>query len=91
MKCAIEEDADILGISCLSGAHLKLAEEILKARSKVGITDLRIVMGGVIADNDVLTLSEMGIDLVIPTGKATIGEVVGAVGSLVRNHTPLAV
>lgn len=65
IKAAIEEDADVLGVSCLSGAHLKVAEDLLALRSKLELSSLKIVMGGIIPPDDQQKMMLMGIDLVV--------------------------
>ena len=83
VKSAVEEDADILGISSLSGAHLAVAKELLRKKQEMGADTLKIVMGGIIPICDVVILSSMGIDLVIPTGNVTLSDAVEQVGTLV--------
>lgn len=85
VKCAVEEDADILAISCLSGAHLVIAREVLDARSSLNAPDLKFVMGGVIPDRDCQVLSDLGVDLIFSPGRATLDEMIARIGSLVRS------
>jgi methylmalonyl-CoA mutase cobalamin-binding domain/chain len=49
---AVQEGAEVIGISCLSGAHLHVAREVMAALAARGITDLPVVMGGIIPDHD---------------------------------------
>ena len=83
VKAAIEEDASIIGVSCLSGAHRTIAEQILKAKQDLGAPDLKIVMGGIIPKQDVGVLSHLGVDLVVPTGNGTIDDAVRQISALV--------
>ncbi len=85
VKAAIEEDASIIGVSCLSGAHKTIAEQILKAKQDLGAPDLRIVMGGLIPKQDVGVLSHLGVDLVVPTGNGTIDDAVRQISALVHS------
>ncbi len=83
VKSAIEEDADILGISCLSGAHKETAAAILSAKRALGASELRFMMGGIIPDHDVHDLLDMGVDLVIQSGKATLSATLTMIRDLV--------
>jgi methylmalonyl-CoA mutase C-terminal domain/subunit len=58
---AIQEDADILGISILSGAHMTLFPRVLELLRQNGADDILVVAGGVIPDEDVRALREIGI------------------------------
>ncbi len=91
VKSALEEDADALGISCLSGAHLTIAEDLITARSEMGAHELKIVMGGVIPEGDVRVLTNMGIDIVISTGSTSIETIVNQIGTTVTSSLRMAV
>lgn len=65
MKAAVEEDADVLGVSCLSGAHLSTGRQLMHLKSMQNLPDLKIIMGGTIPECDKQLLIEMGIDLVV--------------------------
>src|SRR5438445_11744928 len=58
---AIQEDVDIIGISVLSGAHLSLVSRILEQLRQAGAEDIIVVVGGVIPDEDVPALLNMGV------------------------------
>jgi methylmalonyl-CoA mutase C-terminal domain/subunit len=61
VAAAVQEDVDVIGISILSGAHLTLVPIILDRLRTAGATDLRVVVGGVIPDEDVAALRAMGV------------------------------
>jgi (2R)-ethylmalonyl-CoA mutase len=82
VKAAIEEDADVLGISCLSGAHLQIASDILSLKKRLELSSLHIVFGGTIPKEDKRVMLEMGIDRVFAANDATIDEIVAEIGSL---------
>ncbi len=82
MKAALEEDADILGVSCSSGAHMTIAQDLVRLRRVYGLESLRIALGGTIPDSDVSALSEMGIDLVVSHRFTSITEIVNLITSL---------
>ena len=58
---AVQEDVDVLGVSLLSGAHMTIIPEILDQLKEAGAGDIRVVVGGVMPDKDVVRLKEMGV------------------------------
>lgn len=62
---AIQEDVDILGVSILSGAHMTVFPRILDALKREGADDIIVAGGGVIPDEDVDKLSEMGVQKIL--------------------------
>lgn len=65
---AVQEGADVIGISVLSGAHVALSKELVDARSRAGVDDMPIVVGGTIPRADVALLRELGVAAVFPVG-----------------------
>ena len=66
VAAAVQEDVDVLGISILSGAHLTLFPRILELMRAQRAHDILLVGGGVIPDEDVPVLREMGVtDLIL--------------------------
>jgi methylmalonyl-CoA mutase cobalamin-binding domain/chain len=61
VSAAVQEDVDVVGISLLSGAHLSLIPRILALLRAAGAGDIAVVVGGVIPDEDVAPLREMGV------------------------------
>ncbi len=61
VNTALQEDVDVIGISLLSGAHLTLMPRILELLRQAGAADIAVVVGGVIPDEDVQPLREMGV------------------------------
>jgi (2R)-ethylmalonyl-CoA mutase len=82
IKTSVEEGADILGVSCLSGAHISIAKEILALRTKLEASGLKFIIGGTIPKQDEQILQRMGVDLVVSTQQATIDEIVGHIIAL---------
>ena len=62
---AVQEDVDVIGISILSGAHLTLFPRVRDLMREAGADDILLVAGGVIPDEDVPVLREMGVAEVI--------------------------
>jgi len=67
VNAAIQEDVDLVGMSCLSGAHLHLFSEVVKQLRERG-SDIIVVGGGIIPKEDVPKLKEAGIKEVFLPG-----------------------
>jgi methylmalonyl-CoA mutase C-terminal domain/subunit len=61
VSAAVQEDVDVVGISLLSGAHMSLIPRILALLRAADAGDIAVVVGGVIPDEDVAPLREMGV------------------------------
>jgi methylmalonyl-CoA mutase C-terminal domain/subunit len=61
VAAAVQEDVDVLGISILSGAHLTLFPRVRDLMRDAGAADILLVAGGVIPDEDVPALRDMGV------------------------------
>jgi methylmalonyl-CoA mutase cobalamin-binding domain/chain len=61
VTAAVQEDVDVLGVSLLSGAHMTIFPRILDAMRAAGATDMLLVGGGVIPDEDVPPLKQIGV------------------------------
>jgi methylmalonyl-CoA mutase C-terminal domain/subunit len=68
VETAIQEDVDGIGISILSGAHMTLFPEILRLLKEKGAGDIVVFGGGIIPDDDVKTLTDMGVEKVFTPG-----------------------
>ena len=61
VNAAVQEDVDILGISLLSGAHMTICPKIMQLLEDKDAADTIVVVGGVVPDEDVTPLKEMGV------------------------------
>ena len=68
VEAAIQEDVDAIGMSCLSGAHMTLFKTVMDILKEKGIDDIVVTCGGIIPDEDVTKLKEMGIAAVFGPG-----------------------
>ena len=75
VETALQEDADAVGISILSGAHMTLVPRILEGLRENGLEDVLVVVGGTIPKPDVAALKEMGVSDVFTPG-APVSEIV---------------
>src|SRR4030067_1226188 len=60
VKTAIQEDADVIGLSTLSGNHMILAPEVVKILREKGMEETMVILGGTIPPDDVPKLKEAG-------------------------------
>lgn len=67
-ETALEESADVVGLSIMSGAHLPLTQKVLEALRARRIENVHVLVGGVIPRGDVERLEELGAAGVFPTG-----------------------
>jgi len=58
---ALQEDADVIGLSILSGAHNHIAPRLMELLKAKGLDDVLVVIGGIIPDIDIPKLKEMGV------------------------------
>jgi len=70
-QAALQEDTDVIGISILSGAHMRLIPRLTQALEDRGVTDALLLVGGTIPDEDVEPLQKLGVDGVFPVGTFT--------------------
>jgi methylmalonyl-CoA mutase C-terminal domain/subunit len=71
VETVIQEDADAVGISILSGAHMTLVPRILSLLREQGAEDVLVVVGGTIPNDDVRALKEQGVAEVFTPGAPT--------------------
>jgi methylmalonyl-CoA mutase C-terminal domain/subunit len=82
IKAAVQEDADIIGVSSLGGAHLTLGADLMREAEKEGIKESKsYVIGGAISPDDIDKLKEIGFDSVFTSG-ATREEIINVIKSL---------
>jgi methylmalonyl-CoA mutase C-terminal domain/subunit len=70
-EAALQEDVDVVGLSILSGAHLALAPRILELLRANGQEQVRVFIGGIIPDEDIPVLKNMGIAGIYGPGTST--------------------
>jgi methylmalonyl-CoA mutase C-terminal domain/subunit len=60
-SAALQEDADVIGLSILSGAHNHIAPRLMQLLKEKGLDDVLVVIGGIIPDIDIPKLKAMGV------------------------------
>jgi len=75
-ETAIQEDADAVGLSCHSGAHMTLFPRVVALLRDKGAGDVLVFGGGIIPKDDIAKLADVGVEKIFTPG-ATTGEIVG--------------
>jgi methylmalonyl-CoA mutase cobalamin-binding domain/chain len=73
VRTVADEDADWLGLSLLSGAHMTLVPRVLQLLREAGVQDCGVLVGGIIPEADVPKLMEMGVARVFGPGTSMDG------------------
>ena len=68
LNTSVQEDVDVIGISIMTGNHLRLTEKLVEAIKKAGIDEKMLLVGGNIPRQDKAKLKELGASEVFPTG-----------------------
>jgi methylmalonyl-CoA mutase C-terminal domain/subunit len=68
VQAVVQEDADAVGLSLLSGAHLTLVPRIVEGLRREGLDDVLVMCGGIIPDKDIPVLKEGGVAAVFTPG-----------------------
>ena len=71
VETALQEDAQAVGLSILSGAHMTLFARIMELLKERGVTDIVVFGGGIIPDADIAPLKELGVAEVFTPGTTT--------------------
>ncbi len=79
VQAVVQEDADAVGLSLLSGAHLTLVPRVLDGLRAQGLDDVLVIVGGIIPEADIPVLKEMGVAEVFTPG-ASLDATVGWLG-----------
>ncbi len=70
-EAALQEDVDVVGLSILSGAHMALAPRIMELLKANGQTEVKVFIGGIVPDEDIPRLKDLGIAGVYGPGAST--------------------
>jgi methylmalonyl-CoA mutase C-terminal domain/subunit len=82
-EAAVQEDVDVVGLSILSGAHLTLFSRVLELLHQRGLEQTLVIGGGIIPDQDIAALYDMGVQKIFGPG-TPLQEIV----DYVRSHAP---
>lgn len=83
VSAALQEDADVIGLSILSGAHMHICPRLMQFLHEKGLDDVLVVVGGIIPDVDIPKLQEMGVRGIFLPG-TPMQEIIRFIGANVR-------
>ena len=83
VRTVIEEDADVIGLSFLSGEQLTHTPKVINLLREKNITDVLVILGGVFPRQDIPKLKEMGVDEVFISG-ASMDNIIKYINENVR-------
>lgn len=81
VSAALQEDVDCIGLSILSGAHNAIVPRLMELLRAAGLTDVLVVIGGIVPPADAELLSREGVGAVFPPGSSLEGIV-----AFIRDH-----
>src|SRR6187431_2549166 len=85
VNAALQEDVDAIGISILSGAHNTIFPKIIKLMAEKEMNDVLLTGGGIIPEDDMKTLNEMGVGKLFPPGTPTT-DIADYIKAWVKEH-----
>jgi methylmalonyl-CoA mutase C-terminal domain/subunit len=85
VEAALQEDVDVIGLSCLSGAHMELFSEVMARLEHKGMGNVLVVAGGIIPEDDIEALQKIGIKAVFGPGTPT-SDIVESIKKLVAGE-----
>ena len=84
VAAALQEDADVIGLSILSGAHMHICPRVMELLKEKGLDDVLVVVGGIIPDVDIPKLRDIGVKGIFLPG-TPMQQIIGFVHDNVRN------
>jgi len=85
VEAALQEDVDAIGVSILSGAHMTIFPRMFNLMNDKGLTNVLLFGGGIIPDQDITALKNMGIGELFTPGASTI-DIVAYVKDWIQKH-----
>jgi methylmalonyl-CoA mutase, C-terminal domain len=82
---ALQEDADAIGLSILSGAHMHICPRVMELLKEKGLEDVLVVVGGIIPDVDIPRLHDLGVKGIFLPG-TPMQEIIGFISANVRRR-----
>lgn len=70
-EAALQEDVDVVGLSILSGAHMRLFPEIMRLLKAKGLGSVLVIAGGIIPEDDIAPLKKLGVKAIFGPGTPT--------------------
>jgi len=91
VAAAVAEDVHLVGLSILSGSHMQLVPEVLAGLAAAGVTDVPVVVGGIIPESDAAALRSQGVAAVFTPKDFGLNDIMGELVRLIRQARGLSV
>ncbi|MFD2918096.1 cobalamin B12-binding domain-containing protein [Terrimonas rubra] len=85
VNAALQEDVDAIGVSILSGAHMTVFPKIIELMKAKSMNDVLLTGGGIIPEDDMTALQQMGVGRLFPPGTTT-ADITGYITDWVKAH-----
>lgn len=85
VNAALQEDVDAIGISILSGAHMTVFPKVMQLMKEKGLDNVLLTGGGIIPEDDMRQLQEMGVGQLFAPGTST-ADIAGYIRNWVKEH-----
>ena len=85
VAAAVQEDVDVIAMSCLSGAHAYLFPRVMELLKEKGIEDILVLGGGIIPEEDIPGLQTAGIGAIFRPGTDT-GDIINYIRENIKKH-----
>ena len=85
LEAALQEDVDVIGVSCLSGEHLTLVPKLARLAKRNEAEGIPVIVGGVVPDEDIGMLKEVGVAEVFTPG-ATSDQITSLIKDIVSQR-----
>src|SRR6266852_84908 len=90
VSAALQEDVQVIGLSILSGAHNAIVPKVMELLRQNNMEDVRVVVGGIIPDEDAAQLKKQGVAAVFQPG-ASLEEIVNFIRASVPDKAPITI
>jgi (2R)-ethylmalonyl-CoA mutase len=89
VAAAVAEDVHCIGLSILSGSHMELVPDVLDGLERAGLSDIPVIVGGIIPDSDGRRLRELGVAAVYTPKDYGLTEIMGGIVDVIRTANGL--
>ena len=84
VAAAVAEDVHCIGLSILSGSHMELVPDVLDGLREAGLSDIPVIVGGIIPDSDARKLRDLGVAAVYTPKDYGLTEIMGGIVDVIR-------
>ncbi|RYC14704.1 protein meaA [Nocardioides zhouii] len=89
VAAAVAEDVNCIGLSILSGSHMELVPDVLDGLERAGLSEIPVIVGGIIPDSDGRRLRELGVAAVYTPKDYGLTEIMGGIVDVIRRANGL--